>query len=63
MMQKLIRQFAKDEGGATAIEYGLIVSLIALTIVGSFGLIAGKIDFMFSDTGSKLVQALKGSGE
>jgi len=63
MMRKLIRQFAKDEGGATAIEYGLIVSLIALTIVGSFGLIADSLNFMFSDTGSQLTQALKGSGE
>ena len=63
MMQKLIRQFAKDEGGATAIEYGLIVSLIAMTIVGSFGLIADSLNSMFSDTDSQINQALKGSGQ
>ncbi|MFP1631353.1 Flp family type IVb pilin [Zhengella sp. ZM62] len=29
------RRFADDESGATAIEYGLIASAIALVIVGS----------------------------
>jgi pilus assembly protein Flp/PilA len=32
-MSKMIR-FLKDEQGATAIEYGLIASLIAVAIVG-----------------------------
>ena len=31
-MQKLVR-FMKDESGATAIEYGLIASLIAVAII------------------------------
>ena len=34
-MSKFITNFAKDESGATAIEYGLIVSLIFLVIVGA----------------------------
>jgi pilus assembly protein Flp/PilA len=32
-MKKMIR-FFKDEEGATAVEYGLIVALIAAVIVG-----------------------------
>jgi pilus assembly protein Flp/PilA len=39
-MSKFITRFVKDESGATAIEYGLIVALIAVvivTIVGSIG--------------------------
>jgi len=32
-MSKLITRFVKDEEGATAIEYGLIASLIAVAIV------------------------------
>ena len=32
-MEKMIR-FFKDEEGATAVEYGLIVALIAAVIVG-----------------------------
>jgi pilus assembly protein Flp/PilA len=33
---------ARDEDGATAIEYGLIASLIALAIIGSVGLLGEK---------------------
>jgi pilus assembly protein Flp/PilA len=31
----LLRRFFRDERGATAIEYGLVVALIFLAIVGS----------------------------
>jgi len=32
-MSKLFARFAKDESGATAIEYGLIAALIAVVII------------------------------
>ena len=32
-MSKFMTRFAKDESGATAIEYGLIVALIAVVII------------------------------
>lgn len=32
-MSKLITRFVKDESGATAIEYGLIASLISVAII------------------------------
>ena len=32
---KLVADFFKDENGATAIEYGLIVGLVALVAVGA----------------------------
>ena len=32
-MKKLINKFFKNEDGATAIEYGLIASLVALAII------------------------------
>jgi pilus assembly protein Flp/PilA len=32
-MTKFIARFAKDESGATAIEYGLIIALIAVVII------------------------------
>jgi pilus assembly protein Flp/PilA len=41
-MTTLIRRFLKDDGGATAIEYGLIVGLIFLVIVGAVSLFASK---------------------
>ena len=34
-MKNLIARFVKDESGATAIEYGLIVALIAVVIIGA----------------------------
>ena len=36
-MSKIFARFAKDESGATAIEYGLIAALIALAIVVGAG--------------------------
>jgi len=32
-MSKFVTRFLKDESGATAIEYGLIIALIAVVIV------------------------------
>lgn len=32
-MKSLLNRFAKDESGATAIEYGLIATLIAVAII------------------------------
>ncbi len=34
-MSKFVSRFAKNESGATAIEYGLIVALIAVVIIGA----------------------------
>ncbi|MGE0752024.1 MAG: Flp family type IVb pilin [Variibacter sp.] len=39
-MKKLLARFAKDESGATAIEYGLIaagISVAIITVVSSVG--------------------------
>jgi len=38
-MGKLINRFLRDETGATAIEYGLIAALIALTLISAFTLL------------------------
>jgi pilus assembly protein Flp/PilA len=35
VMTKFITKFAKDESGATAIEYGLIAALIAVVIISA----------------------------
>jgi pilus assembly protein Flp/PilA len=34
-MSALISRFVKNDSGATAIEYGLIVALIAVVIIGA----------------------------
>lgn len=56
-MINLLKQFAMDETGATAIEYGLIVTVLSLTIIGGVGKAADALQWMFSDNNSKLANA------
>ena len=35
MIRRFLARFAHDESGATAIEYGLIIALMTLVIIGS----------------------------
>jgi pilus assembly protein Flp/PilA len=37
VMKSLFQRFAEDESGVTAIEYGLIASSIAVTIITATG--------------------------
>jgi pilus assembly protein Flp/PilA len=39
----------KDEEGATAVEYGLMVALIALVIIGTVFALGGSLNELFSD--------------
>ncbi|TFD25532.1 Flp family type IVb pilin [Cryobacterium lyxosi] len=43
-----------DEEGATAVEYGLMVSLIAVAIIAAVALIGTNLDLMFDGVGNKL---------
>jgi pilus assembly protein Flp/PilA len=36
-LRTLIAKFRSDEGGATAIEYGLVVGIIGAAIIGIWG--------------------------
>ena len=56
-MKNLLQQFVRDETGATAIEYGLIVAVLSLTIIGGVGKAADALQWLFSDNNSRLVQA------
>ncbi|MCO5072038.1 MAG: Flp family type IVb pilin [Rhizobiaceae bacterium] len=53
-MTKLFARFAKDESGATAIEYGLIAALIALAIMVGAGALGNSLNSQFSFIASKL---------
>ncbi|WP_173934662.1 Flp family type IVb pilin [Chelativorans sp. Marseille-P2723] len=55
-MSKLFACFAKDESGATAIEYGLIAALVAVVIIGGATLLGQNIDATFNEVAGKLVQ-------
>lgn len=43
-MTKFVTRFLKDESGATAIEYGLIVALIAVVIVTAVTSLGTKLN-------------------
>ncbi len=45
----MIRRFLKDESGATAIEYGLIVAVLSLAVVAGVGLVGNAVMDMFSN--------------
>lgn len=43
-----------DEKGATAVEYGLIVGLIAVAIIATVGLLGGTLNGMFETVNDEL---------
>ncbi|MDP3403371.1 MAG: Flp family type IVb pilin [Brevundimonas sp.] len=47
-MKTLFHRWIRDEGGATAIEYGLILAMIFLAIVGAVQLFAGNSTGLFN---------------
>jgi pilus assembly protein Flp/PilA len=44
----LFRRFLKDESGATAIEYGLIASLVAVAIITGAGALGTNLNSTFT---------------
>lgn len=56
LIRKLAGTFARDESGATAIEYGLIVSLIFLAIITSVNAFADNTNVMYSEIASAMTQ-------
>ena len=47
-------RLASDEQGAAAVEYALLVSLIAVAIVVAVGLLGDKLDGIFRDITSSI---------
>jgi pilus assembly protein Flp/PilA len=53
-MRTLFCKFVRDEKGATAIEYGLIASLIALVIITSVTAVGTKLTNTFTEVSGNL---------
>ena len=49
MTRSTLRQLVADEEGATAVEYGLIVFLIAVAIVASVSGVGSQLITLFGD--------------
>jgi pilus assembly protein Flp/PilA len=56
-MSKFVTRFLKDESGATAIEYGLIVALIAVVIIAAVTAIGTTLNGTFTTIDTKLTEA------
>ena len=59
-MKNLFARFAKDESGATAIEYGLIAGLISVVIIGVLGTMSDSLQTIFGTISAALTTAAAG---
>ncbi len=59
MIAKFI-QFAKDDSGATAIEYGLIAALVSVAAIGALTAMGQSLNTMFTTVSSALDSAVSG---
>jgi pilus assembly protein Flp/PilA len=58
-IKKNIHDFKNNNNGATAIEYGLIVALIFLAILGSVNAFADQVVSMYNMIASEVTNASK----
>ena len=56
-MENIIRELWQDESGATAIEYGLIVGIMAALLVSVLGLFGDQLKDLFMAIVEKLADA------
>ena len=53
-MSKFVSRFMSDESGATAIEYGLIVALIAVVVITAFTTLGQNLNTKMTAAGTAL---------
>ncbi len=53
-MKQFLTRFVADESGATAIEYGLIVALIAVVIIGAVTTLGSNLNGTFTKAGNAI---------
>lgn len=58
MIKRFLDRLARDDSGATALEYGLIIALIFLTILGSLTLFGDTSSGLISKTMTTISDAL-----
>ena len=54
VMRTWLAAHVDDERGATMVEYGLIVALIAIVVAVGAGALGGAVDGLFQDTANDL---------
>ncbi|TFD80667.1 Flp family type IVb pilin [Cryobacterium sp. Sr8] len=53
-IQAAVNSLRTEDDGATAVEYGLMVSLIAVVIITAVALIGTNLDLMFTGVANNL---------
>lgn len=56
-MHRLLSAFVKDERGVTAMEYGMIASLVAVAIIVTLGQVGEELNKTFTTIKDALVTA------
>ena len=59
---KTLREFLKDESGATAIEYGLIAALVSVAAIGALQAMRTSLNTMFTAVSTALDTAVNPQG-
>jgi pilus assembly protein Flp/PilA len=52
-----VKNFVREEEGASAVEYGLLVALIAVAIIGALTALGGQLGTLFTTVTSTLSTA------
>ena len=60
MLRRFLSRFQRDEGGATSIEYGMILALMFLVILGTVQAFGGTGSGIFNTAMTKLRTAMGG---
>ena len=55
---QFIKNFAREDDGVTAIEYGLIAALIAVTIIAAVTIVGTQLQAVFKAVSDALIAAL-----
>ena len=53
-MKTMMKRFAQDESGATAIEYGLIAALVAVALITVLRTLGTNLSSTFNTVGTNL---------
>jgi pilus assembly protein Flp/PilA len=56
-MEKVLRAFVRDCKGATAVEYGLILSLLVIAMVASLQGVATKTSTMWNNVAATVTKS------
>ena len=57
-LSNFLKRIGSDNSGATAVEYGLIVSLIVIACIGGMSTFANSSDGMWTDVTNKVSEVV-----